>query len=98
MANYIDVDALLDEMEVLYRKREEESYYSGNRVVFVSWNDAIFLVKTAPTIDAVEVTRCKDCKYALEDGSDPTRFWCSYKWPAFMVPDNGFCFRGDAKE
>ena len=55
-------------------------------------------VKRIPSVDAVEVTRCRDCKYALDDDSDPTRFWCSYKWPAFMVPDNGFCFRGEAKD
>ena len=43
------------------------------------------------------LVRCQDCKYAVEDDSDPTRYWCSYKWPAYMVPDNGFCFRGDHK-
>ena len=48
--------------------------------------------------DIVEVIRCRDCKYALDDDADPARFWCSYKWPANMVPDNGFCFRGEAKD
>ena len=44
------------------------------------------------------VVRCKDCKYALDDDADPARFWCSYKWPANMVPGNGYCFRGERND
>ena len=30
----------------------------------VGWNDAIAaVIENAPTVDAVEVVRCKDCKY-----------------------------------
>ena len=48
--------------------------------------------------DFVLVIRCRDCKYALDDDADPARFWCSYKWPANMVPGNGYCFRGVRNE
>lgn len=44
-----------------------------------------------------EIVRCKDCKYATDDDVDTTRFWCGYKWPAYMVPGDGYCFRGDHK-
>ena len=29
--------------------------------------DVIMMIKTAPTVDAVEVVRCKDCKYYCQD-------------------------------
>lgn len=45
-----------------------------------------------------ELVRCRDCKYALDDEQNTTRYWCSYKWPATMVPDTGFCFRGERKD
>ena len=62
--------------------------------ILVDWDD----IKDLMAIyDIVEVVRCQHCTYAVEDDSDPTRYWCSYKWPANMVPDNGFCFRGDHK-
>lgn len=48
--------------------------------------------------DFVLVTRCRDCKYATDDDVDTTRFWCGYKWPAFMVPGDGYCFRGERDE
>lgn len=44
------------------------------------------------------IVRCKDCKYATDDDVDTTRFWCGYKWPAFMVPGDGYCFRGEREE
>lgn len=28
-----------------------------------TWNDAVSLLESAPTVDAVEVVRCKDCTY-----------------------------------
>lgn len=36
------------------------------------------MIKDAPTVDAVEVVRCKDCKHYSVEG-ETTRFgWCGY--------------------
>lgn len=55
MSRYIDADAL--------------GIGKANRDVFESkayadgWNAAIDSIESAPTVDVVEVVRCKDCKY-----------------------------------
>ena len=41
----------------------------------------------APTVDAVEVVRCKDCKHRYSDS------WCEY-----VDDDNFYCARGERKE
>ena len=54
-------------MKELHEKRAEEANMAGDRVVCVTWHDAVIFIKNAPTIDAIEVVRCKDCKYYVED-------------------------------
>lgn len=57
MAEYIDRSAL----GIGKAKREAftiPEYAYG-------WNSAIKIIDDAPTVDAVEVVRCKDCKYLM---------------------------------
>ena len=42
----------------------------------------------SPTVDAVPVGRCKDCKHRFEDS------WCEY----VDDNDNFYCARGERKE
>lgn len=61
MARLIDADALLDEFLKRYTERER----NGN-LVFAACEikqDFADMISNAPTIDAVPVVRCKDCKY-----------------------------------
>ena len=53
-------------------------------------------VDNAPTVDAVVVTRCKDCKYSWEDIGG---LCCSYG-PLIdcIVPEDFFCAYGKPKE
>lgn len=51
MANLIDRKVLLREMEKLYNERAVEAAMTGNRACGVTWNDAVYLVTIAPTID-----------------------------------------------
>ena len=46
------------------------------------------LIEDAPTVDAVEVVRCKDCKHRYSDS------WCEY----VDDDDNFYCARGEWKE
>ena len=52
------------------------------------WNGLIGLIEKAPTIDAVPVVRCKDCKHRFKDS------WCEY----VDDDDNFYCARGKRKE
>lgn len=51
-----------------------------------------------PTIDAVEVVRCKDCKHYRDwgDGNITCRLWTD-QWDAATAPD-AFCSFGERKE
>ena len=47
-------------------------------------------LEEAPTIDAVPVVRCKDCKHR-----DAETGLCEGRgWPTQLVPDDGFCDKG----
>ena len=59
MARLIDADALLDEFLKRYTERERD----GN-LVFAACEvkqDFADMISNAPTVDAVEVVRCRDC-------------------------------------
>ena len=48
-------------------------------------------IKQLPTIDAVPVVRCKDCKHR-----DAEKGFCEWRgWPMQLVPDDGFCDKGE---
>lgn len=74
-----DVDELWKQMWELREKRDEEANMTGDREVCVTWNDAVTLIKNAPTIDAVPVVRCKDCKWWDEDENDPYGYCMAMK-------------------
>ena len=48
---------------------------------------AKYMLDKMPTIDAVPVVRCKDCKHRFKDS------WCEY-----VDDDNFYCARGERKE
>ena len=51
MSRLIDADALINTLEELFDKRDKEARFTGDRGVTVTWNDAIYHIKTAPTIE-----------------------------------------------
>ena len=60
----IDADALLETMENFFIKAEDEARYSGIKNAKVTWNDAVYMIKTAPTIEVQpDIVHCSDCKY-----------------------------------
>ena len=48
----IDRDMIMDSLQKLYDRRQEDSAATGNRGPAVTWNDTIYCIKTAKTIDA----------------------------------------------
>lgn len=54
------------------------------------------IINNAPTVDAVEVVRCKDCKYSTPDIMSEDYRAC---WERNTVmPNDGFCSYGKRKE
>lgn len=63
------------------------------------WNDALQAAHdNAPAVDAVEVVRCKDCKWCSEDydtdGNVP--YWTCKNWDCGTDAD-GFCHEAERK-
>ena len=55
-------------------------------------------IRNQPTIDAVEVVRCKDCKnWKHLDHLGCTDFVKLCKWGGYMVGANGYCVYGERK-
>lgn len=63
--------------------------------VWDSWVE----INNAPTIDAVPVVRCKDCKHEISTADIRARtgsYWCNYKLQPCDADD--FCSYGKRKE
>ena len=81
----IDADALLSTENQHYAILADEMYVTVRRVELM------------PTIDAVPVVRCKDCKHSLKDDLFRTR-WCQKPGHVKEVKDEFFCADGERKD
>jgi hypothetical protein len=78
----VDANELVAEFEWL------QSQVSSERVMELQ--DYIQRIKDAPTVDAVPVVRCKDCKFWDGDFN-----WCDRK--CVRMQENDFCSYGERK-
>lgn len=62
------------------------------------WNGLIGLIEKAPTIDAVKVVRCKDCKFGDWDSEPNDAMVCMRTKDGFWRSGNDFCSYGEQKE
>lgn len=64
-------------------------------LLFVPFRDMKKSVNRAPTVDAVPVVRCRDCKYSYEDISGR----CCSHGPCkdWVVLDDSFCSQGERR-
>ena len=61
-------------------------------------NYAMLILQEAPTVDAVEVVRCKDCKYGEVDNADlHDQYLCHISGSDWNC-GNHFCSYGKRKE
>lgn len=85
MANkrLIDADAL--------KRKAVPDEETGEGIVYVQDIDE------APTVDADEVVRCRDCNWGDKDGCcmNPK---CGKSWYGCPVPDEHFCSYGERRE
>ena len=87
---------LIDANALLRHKRKMSGAEFGGEF----WDEAVLVsdIKSAPTVDAVPVVRCKDCKYGEVDDADlPTQYLCNYHG-ADWNDENHFCSYGERKD
>lgn len=75
---------------------EDKGYANG-------WNSAIKNIEEAPTVDVVEVVRCKDCKYYRNHPNGlcyahTEPYGTGYKGEAICVEPDDFCSYGERKD
>lgn len=91
----IDADALSARMyhDAFEVDSDFQKWESGCWIRYKMFENAI---DSTPTIDAVEVVRCKDCRW-----SEPNEFGdldCQCHIPIFRVGADGFCSYGERSE
>ena len=96
----IDADALKDKLMNLEASGGHKYYRKGmdDTLHFHVPN----IIDNAPSVDAVEVVRCKDCKHRVEyflSGRFVCKFHqCTICGSANYVKDDGYCSDGERKD
>ena len=86
----IDADALIE--EYAYASNDWDRARQKFALIVVDVND----IKNAPTIDAVSVVRCKECKRRDENCGMGERRWCR-RLNITTTPDD-FCSYGERSD
>ena len=87
MARLIDADKLIDFIDVGHLRHSGELCYSETEVAN--------LLLHAPTVDAVPVVRCKDCKWLYDEMDD---YCCRSHRGLVRICENSFCSYGEQKD
>lgn len=92
----IDADALMKRAE----KLENEPW--NKEVAPYNWAQAYVTLQeeleNAPTVDAVPVVRCKDCKYYNTSCCADGFGWCERNGSGHGSTDDWFCADGEKRE
>ena len=70
----------------------------GKTIIEYSESDIAYMIRKRTTVDAVEVVRCKDCKYGEVDNADfHDQYLCNISGSDWNC-GNHFCSYGERKE
>ena len=108
MSRLIDADAYAAEMktrqdacrELIYAAEAEcnEEMYDRNSAKFGVFVEAKLTLDAMPTIDAVPVVWCRECKYCYAEGFVNVRNVCEKHYDFGNVDDDWFCADGKRKD
>lgn len=100
----IDADALMNTLQELFDQREKEQKFAGSRGSCVTWNDAIYQIKSAPTVDAAPLVHGEWIMFERPNGGYYKGCsLCTYPMPTDMEldylceEDNRYCYNCGAK-
>lgn len=104
MARLIDADklesSLNETVDAAIKWHEDclgDIMQNRSEAAITAFVECILKLKEQPTVDAVEVVRCKDCKYCFVDGDDDWKYNVCY-FNRNMVHDDWFCADGERRE
>ena len=85
----------LIDADALYRKvKMETNPYGKPTIDYDSGVKVLEWIDKAPTIDAVPVVRCKDCKWLYDEMDD---YCCRSHRGLVRICENSFCSYGERK-
>lgn len=100
----IDANALMErfaEMQKVKPDEDGQEYACNFRNMggepSTEWFAVEDAVENAPTVDAVAVVRCKDCKYCYAEGFVNVRNVCEKHYDFGNVDDDWFCADGERR-
>ena len=70
----------------------------GKTIIEYSESDIGYMIRKRPTVDAVEVLRCRDCKYLEKDDGLKYGRMCLKLGNSSLCHDDDFCSYGERKE
>ena len=96
LIDYVEIRRLFDAQykETVQLINDGETHLNN---LAEGFTEADRIIQKIPTVDAVEVVRCKDCKYGEEDDADfPAQYLCRYNGADWNC-GNHFCSYGERK-
>ncbi len=85
----IDADAFIEELEA-------DAEHIESSIARMMHYAIIKDIEHAPTIDAVEVVRCRDCKHSEVLGKSLIRY-CDHSIIPMIRDDDGYCSCGERR-
>lgn len=82
MSRYIDADALIEYLKKIWGRLDEDDWYEAQAKDALE--DDIEIVNKQPTVDAVQVVRCRECVHGLDSKRcggaifDDNVIWCTH--------------------
>lgn len=98
MGRYIDAEELIEEVEGIIDSNEKNLKVSPRtkEIYLLGMKHTLDFVKVTPPIDAVEVVRCKDCRYFRPSEITNANF-CEWH-NDLEIQANDFCNYGERKK
>ena len=88
---------LIDRQALGIGRCNPDAFPVQNRGYCAGWNGVINLIVQAPTVDAVEVVRCKDCKWCRYSKVHDVQ-WCDHESGLCdAIVGNEYCSYGERR-
>lgn len=87
-------------MRLIDAEKLVDMLYDNEFAVLCPLDEVSGVVDACPTVDVVEVVRCKDCKYSCKDGNGRSceGYWYELSEYDVTVKDDDFCSYGARKD
>lgn len=93
---------LIDAYEFTEKCKEiirEENDNSVKITWAFAYDNFVDEINEQPTVDAVPVVRCKDCKHCVKAGTYELRLWCQgHGSPLRLTTADDYCSRGKRRD